>query len=301
MSLTFTLKGYSSSSLSADLYPPIELDSEYEYSIALIGFHTYNSIPNIEEGRNNKFVYYSSESADADGTINEFVEESNDDNNIIRHHSNIHNNQILDESFDYQQNKQSKNNSKFAYDVVKSDQKKRNEISIPEGSYEIGDIEQYIQSKIGSNQKTIFTLKPNNNTLKCEIKCIYDIDFEAEHSVGPLLGFSPRKLPSNVLHESDLPVEIVKVKTIRLECNIVHGSFYCDRPSHTLYEFSPMVDPGYAIDIEPHNRTFLPVNTSKISHINVSIVDQDSEPVNFRGEEIIVRLELKRVRKNADY
>lgn len=260
MSRTFTLKG-NTSSLSAEFYPPIELDSRYDYSIALIGFHTYNSIPNIEEGNNNRFVY---------GFFG-----LNTDSNVIAKRTSL-----------------------------------RQEILIPEGAYEIGDIEQYIQDKIllfhpiedqwseqepsDDNKDPIFSLKPNNNTLKCEFESIYDIDLTADDSVGSLLGFSQQILPANMLHESSMPVEIVKVKTVRVECNIATGSYYEDKPSHTLYEFSPMVDPGYAIDIEPRNKIFLPINTTKISYINIAIVDQNSKPVNFRGEEIIVRLELRK-------
>lgn len=51
MSQTFTLTGRTSE-LSTYFYPPIKLDPKYEYAIALVGFHTYNSIPNIEEGAN---------------------------------------------------------------------------------------------------------------------------------------------------------------------------------------------------------------------------------------------------------
>jgi hypothetical protein len=36
--------------LSTDFINPIELDSEFDYGLALIGFHSFNSIANIEEG-----------------------------------------------------------------------------------------------------------------------------------------------------------------------------------------------------------------------------------------------------------
>ena len=51
MSQTFTLKGRASY-LSFDFNPPIELDSRYTYSLALISPSTWNSIPNIEPGCN---------------------------------------------------------------------------------------------------------------------------------------------------------------------------------------------------------------------------------------------------------
>lgn len=55
MSYTFTLTG-TSSVLSADIFPPINL-SDGDYSVGLLSFHSYNSIPNIIENVNNKFYY----------------------------------------------------------------------------------------------------------------------------------------------------------------------------------------------------------------------------------------------------
>lgn len=49
MSLTLTLEG-KSSLLQASYMPPIELQGEW--NIGLIDFHTYNSIPNVEENNN---------------------------------------------------------------------------------------------------------------------------------------------------------------------------------------------------------------------------------------------------------
>ena len=55
MSQTFTLKGRSNC-LEAYFVPPIELHENYDYSLALISLNTWNSIPNIEPGKNK--IYY---------------------------------------------------------------------------------------------------------------------------------------------------------------------------------------------------------------------------------------------------
>ena len=239
MSQTFTLQGVKST-LSVNYYPPVELEPDRQYCLGLIGFHTYNSIPNIEEGVNDKFVF------------GEYT------------------------------------------------------TSISTGSYEIRDIESYLQRKIAEELKLsskeeeeaseILSLKPNNNTLKCEIKCKYDIDFSPQKgTVGKLLGFSGEEiLKANTLHTSDLPVQIIKVASVRVECNIITGAYYDNRLSHTLFEFSPAVDPGFAINIEPRNILYLPVNARhSIDNITLRILDQEGDLVNFRGENIVIRLELK--------
>lgn len=53
-SLTVTLNG-TYSALSSYFHPDIELDDRYNYSLALLEFHTYNSIPNVTKA-NNKFI-----------------------------------------------------------------------------------------------------------------------------------------------------------------------------------------------------------------------------------------------------
>lgn len=175
-------------------------------------------------------------------------------------------------------------------------------VVIPEGSYEIADIEKYLQKILCTNADeldtaavdNILSIKANNNTLKVEIKSKYKISFTEKSTVGRLLGFSlGRILQPNQLHTSDLPVEIIKVSTVRVECNIITGTFYGNQLSHTLFEFSPNVEPGFAINIEPRNIIYLPLNVRVIENITIRLVDQDGNLVNFRGEKIIVRLELK--------
>jgi hypothetical protein len=181
--------------------------------------------------------------------------------------------------------------NKFHYDNGKV-------ITIPTGAYEINDIEKYLQRILRNThgrEKEILSLRANNNTIKSELHCEYDVDFSQSESIGKILGFSQQILKANEWHFSDVPVAIIKVTSIRVECNIVKGSYYDSDESHTLYEFSPQVEPGYAINIEPRNHIYLGVNTSAISNITLKLVDQDGRPVNFRGEKIVIRLELRNV------
>lgn len=230
MSYTFTIIG-TSSVLSTDYYPPIDLDPNSRYTLGLIGLYTYNTVPNVTE-ENNKFYY---------------------DNDIP--------------------------------------------ITVPDGSYEISDIEQYLKEQLSvkDDDEDTFSLKPNNNTLKCMLKSKFQVNFEHKDSIGRMLGFSSKILPPNEKHESDLPVQIIKVQTIRVECSVTTSAYYDSRLSHTLYEFAPQVEPGFSINIEPQHVIYLPINRrDSIDNITLTLVDQDSRPVNFRGEQIVIRLELKR-------
>lgn len=167
-------------------------------------------------------------------------------------------------------------------------------IEIPIGSYEIDDIAEYINSYLKKNKNDYeVSIWANNNTLKSMISSNVLIDFNKERSIGPLLGFSKRKLTANELHMSDLNINIIKVNTIRIECNIVSGAYLNNSHVHTIHEFSTVVGPGYKIVEVPRNVIYLPVNVKQLTSLTLKIVDQDGDLINFRGETITVRLHLK--------
>lgn len=226
MTITVTLSG-NSSLLTADYFPPIELNQNQDYVCGLVDFQTYNSIPNVDL-TNNLFHI---------------------------------GNQIIE---------------------------------IPVGSYELDDIANFIRAallklKNGYN----VNIWANNNTLKSVLTSNTQVYFNKARTIGSLLGFSPNELIPNVLHVSDMPVKIIKVNTIRVECNIIDGAYINNTRAHTLHEFSPAVGPGYKIVEVPRNVIYLPVNVREITSIVVKLVDQDGDLINFREETITVRIHIK--------
>lgn len=223
-SLTLTVSG-TNSILEAHYFPPIELSAIKNYTLGLVELLTFNSIPNIDVGKNKFYVG-------------------------------------------------------------------REIVTIPTGSYEIEDIESYLHSAL-SNKDIIVNLKPNNNTLCSEIKCDQQINFIPNDSIGRLLGFTSRILKANIMHKSDLPVSILKVNSLRVECNITTGAYINEQQVHTIHEFFPVVPPGYKIIEVPSQVIYLPIAVQSIDHLQLKLVDQDGELVNFRGEIITIRLHVK--------
>lgn len=223
---TFTLTG-NTSELSAHYNPPVLLPENYNYSLGLLSFETYNAIPNIDAGCNKFYI---------------------------------------------------------------GDK----EITIPTGSYDLKHISDFINEQIEElNLDVVCQIRANVNTLKCLIKCTKIIDFSKPDSIAPLLGFENITLAPNIRHESKLPVNILKVNTIRVECNITTGAYNNNKLVHTIHEFFPMVPPGVKIVEIPQNVIYLPLNTRVIDNIVLKLVDQDGDLVNFRGEVITIRLHLK--------
>lgn len=217
----FSLSG-SGSVISCDVFPPFDV-SDGEWEIGLVGLSTYNSIPNIEKGINDKFYF-------GDGK----------------------------------------------------------EITIPEGSYEIENLEEEIKKHVH------FRLNANNNTLQAEMKCEEDVHFDKDNTIASLLGFERKTYVKNKQHVSTNTINIIKVNSIKVECSIARGSYNNGREGHTIHEFYLTVEPGYKILVIPNPIIYLPVNVQRVSNISVQLRDQDGELVNFRNEIVSLTLHLRK-------
>lgn len=235
-SCTVTISS-SNSILRSTLFPPLHLREDREWEIALLDFTTYNSIPNVIEGVNNRLHYFKKKNTEGLTEVYEFVE-------------------------------------------------------IKTGAYEISDINRELKNKLG---KDVFELRANNNNLRSEIKCKFYVDFTQPASIGPLLGFQSQKsiLEPNVYHTSPQTVNIIKVNTINITCNIVQGAYKDGSNQHILHSFYPTVPPGFKIVEKPHNLIYLPLNSTHISDIVLNVLDQDGDIVDFRGEIITARLHIR--------
>ena len=145
---------------------------------------------------------------------------------------------------------------------------------LPTGSWELEDIERHLQG-ILAPKGIVLSLKHNNNTLRSIIKCSHIINSQPQDSIGRLLGFTRRSLSANIIHESDLPV-ILKISALRVECSIISGACINEKKVHAIHAF-------FTITIT--------VNT--IDNIQLRIVDQGGNLVNFHGEIITIRLYVK--------
>lgn len=175
-------------------------------------------------------------------------------------------------------------NDKFYYG-------KDGSITINEGAYEVENLETTLKAKL--TPAVELKLTANNSTLKSELFCAQEVDFTKNDSIGAMLGFSSRILESGKTHTSDTTVNIMKVDVIRVECNIVRGSYDNGSESHVIHEFYPNVGPGYKIVEIPNTIIYLPVNVSSVNNVSISLKDQDGNLVNLRNERLSVRLHMR--------
>lgn len=177
-------------------------------------------------------------------------------------------------------------NNVFAYGKNKT-------IVIPCGTYDLFDIYKYLSNHI---KDCHLKIEPNINTFKCNLYCTEPIDFKVKNSIGPLLGFSKVSLISNKWHESDKPVNILPLSVIRIECDLIQGSYTNGVPTHIIHEFVLNTPPGHQLIEIPRNVIYFPVKKSHISSISVKVLDLKGNLINFKEEDIHLSLHIRKTK-----
>lgn len=167
-------------------------------------------------------------------------------------------------------------------------------ITIPTGSYEMDDVNKYLQSEF-QKRNISFHLYANNNTLKSTIKTTTDIFFK-DGTVGKILGFNYGTIKGDGSpNVSENPAEIIKVNSLCVDCSIAEGSYLNGNPVHIIHQFFPNVGPGFKIIESPQNIIYFPVTVKVIDKITIKVIDQELNIVDFRKETITIRLHIKQV------
>lgn len=168
-------------------------------------------------------------------------------------------------------------------------------ITLPVGCYEIVQLNETIKELLG-DKGGYFELVPNTITLGSIITISneqFKIDFNVDDSLASVLGFDKLKVLGSGVNKSENIVNILDINSILVNCDIISGSYLNGSQSPVIYSFFPNVRPGGKIVKEPNSITFLSVNRSLIESIRIWLTDQDSKPIDFRGEKITVRFLLR--------
>lgn len=236
-SLTLILSG-NSSSLRADYFPPIELDPNSEYEWCLIDFHSYNTIPNINE-TNNKFHVNFHTKFDMDPkTFTSHEEFRNIIEKLIK--SDKKWTDATKEKLDWMYHLSD------YHDVMGGDLSLayhiQNAYEVPVGSYEMDEIIEVLSNKLDSVH-----ISYDKNTARTTIKMEDEhttVDFTQPNSMRNVLGFGSVELQPDQKHVGEYPINITPINVIRIECSLVTGSFINEKSTHTLHEFYPTVPAG---------------------------------------------------------
>ena len=177
------------------------------------------------------------------------------------------------------------------------------EIAIPEGCYELADINEYVQRTMKEaghydsvKEDYCISLQANSNTLKSVLNIApdYSVDLTPVNSIGSVLGFRSGEYLEGYNESEDI-VDIVSVTSLRVTSDIIGASYTNGTTGNVIYSFFPNVGPGYKIIETPTNLIYLPVTLHTISSMETRFTDQDGTLINLRGEELSIRFHLREV------
>ena len=177
-------------------------------------------------------------------------------------------------------------------------------IKIPEGSYEIDDINNTIKHEMEKrghydsiNEDHYINISANSNTLKSVhiIESGYQVDFNQPNNLSKVLGFTGTKYEEG-FHESENVVNILRINSILVNIDIISSSYVNGTTKSTIYSFFPKVSPGYKIIESPVNLVYLPITLDTIDSLNVTITDQDDHLLNLRNEKLTIRFHIREAR-----
>ena len=170
-----------------------------------------------------------------------------------------------------------------------------NRLHLDTGCYEITAINREIWQSLWKTEKDAgVTFQANVSTLKCimNIKPGYGVKFNVDNSLAPVLGFEKKEYSPGT-HPSENPVDILKVNSILVYCDIITGSRVDGIEAPIIYHFSPNVAPGIKIVIEPQQPIYLPITVDTISRMEVWLTDQNKRPIDLRGEKVVLTFHVR--------
>ena len=174
-------------------------------------------------------------------------------------------------------------------------------VTVPEGSYEIRDIDAAIKQQMKTNNhydsqddEYYVSIAANSSTLKTILTLDnnYQVDFTLNNSMRHLLGFNSAIYTARY-QESESVVNIVSINSILVNIDIISGSYVNGRMQPVIYSFFPTVSPGYKIVERPPHLKYLPVTLETITNLRTYITDQDGNLLNLHGEVVTIRLDIR--------
>ena len=112
-----------------------------------------------------------------------------------------------------------------------------------------------------------------------------------------MLGFEARKYKGgSKRYESENNVNILRVNSILVNCDVIASSRINGMPASVIYNFFPNVSPGEKIICQPKHIIYVPITLSIISSMTVWITDERNKLLDLRGEELTLTFHIRKRR-----
>ena len=148
---------------------------------------------------------------------------------------------------------------------------------LPDGSYNISEIQDYIEyiikkhQTIGETAPILIYANTINNRIVFKIKSGYKLELLSKVTIK-LFGSTKHTIDANKNSENVPRLENVEV--VLVQCNLVNNSY--QQHSRVLFTFVPTKQYVQLISISPHSLVFLKTMNTEFSEIEVWFTDQNN-------------------------
>ena len=153
---------------------------------------------------------------------------------------------------------------------------------LPDGSYNISEIQDYIEyiikkhETIGETVPILIYTNTINNRIVFKIKSGCKLELLSKETIK-LLGSTKNIIASDKNSENVPRLENVEV--VLVHCNLVNNSY--QQHSRVLFTFVPTKQYGKLISISPHSLVFLKTMNTEFSEIEVWFMDQNNNALEI--------------------
>ena len=170
------------------------------------------------------------------------------------------------------------NNNKFKISVPTWNET----FDLPDGSYDISEIQDYIEyiikkhETICENAPILIYTNIINNRIVFKIKSGYKLELLSKEAMK-LLGSTSSIIDADKNSENVPKLENVEV--VLVHCNLVNNSY--QQHSRVLFTFVPTKRYGQLISISPHSLVFLKTLNTEFSEIEIWFTDQNNNALEI--------------------
>jgi len=116
-----------------------------------------------------------------------------------------------------------------------------------------------------------------------------------------IIGFDAQTFPATLANPttnttvtsmiSDYTPQVTPVSTVVVTCSLVHNT--SSIPDTLMYSFSPNVDYGSLISLQPSSPVFTDVQPGKVSEFSITFLDQSYDRLLIKDNNVVVMLTIK--------
>lgn len=177
-------------------------------------------------------------------------------------------------------------------------------VTIYPGSYNAQEIiDEFFKQASITPSATTFQLVPDikTNTILMTIGANHRMDFTVANNLHKIFGFEEKEYKAGT-HRSPNRPQIIDFHMILIKTNLISGGYVSTIDSHVLKQNNIIfslptftVPTGSKLIERPQTLTWHPVIQKNIQNIQIEIINEHGDPIDFGKEEISLVISLRQI------